>query len=167
MLANFGELRVFFGVERQIHKAYNSILQLRQSLPRVYYSYQVMEQAEHQTMPMFNLLNKRTGYSVYKNDAKRRTKQNVFSDLYPKLPDEKFDVIYADPPWDYNGKLQFDKSSTDAEDINLSKKIFISSAAFKYPTLKTNELMKFPVQKIANDDCILFCGHQILTYFRP
>lgn len=115
-----------------------------------------MEQAEHQTMPMFNLLNKRTGYSVYKNDAKRRTKQNILSDLYPKLPDEKFDVIYADPPWDYNGKLQFDKSSTDAEDIDLSKKIFISSAAFKYPTLKTNELMKLPVQKIANDDCLLF-----------
>ena len=77
-------------------------------------------------------------------------------DIYPKLPNKKFDVIYADPPWDYNGKLQFDKSSTDAERIDLSRKIFISSAAFKYPTLKTKELMKLPVQDIAKDDCLLF-----------
>jgi len=113
-----------------------------------------MEQAKQQTM--FNLPNKRTGYSVYKDDAKSRTKQNTLSDLYPKLPNKKFDVIYADPPWDYNGKLQFDKSSTDAEIIDLSRKIFISSAAFKYPTLKTGELMKLPVQDIAKDDCLLF-----------
>lgn len=103
-----------------------------------------------------SLSNKQTGYSVYKKDVKRRTRQNTLSDLYPKLPNKKFDVIYADPPWDYNGKLQFDKSSTDAERIDLSRKIFISSAAFKYPTLKTNELMKLPVQDIAKDDCLLF-----------
>lgn len=102
------------------------------------------------------LLNKQTGYSVYKNDAKRRTKQNTLSDLYPKLPNEKFDVIYADPPWDYNGKLQFDNSSKGAERIDLSRNIFISSAAFKYPTLKTSELMKLPVHEIAKDDCLLF-----------
>lgn len=113
-----------------------------------------MEQAKQQSM--FNLSNKRTGYSIYKDDAKSRIKQNTLSALYPKLPNKKFDVIYADPPWDYNGKLQFDKSSTDAERIDLSKKIFISSAAFKYPTLKTNELMKLPVQDIAKDDCLLF-----------
>ena len=123
-------------------------------LSHVYYSYQVMEQARQQTM--FNLSNKRTGYSIYKNEAKKRTKQNTLSDLYPKLPNKKFDVIYADPPWDYNGKLQFDNSSKDVERIDLSKKIFISSAAFKYPTLKTSELMKLPVQEIAKDDCLLF-----------
>ena len=99
---------------------------------------------------------RQTGYSIYNEDAKKRTKQNTLSDLYPKLPNKKFDVIYADPPWDYNGKLQFDNSSKDAESIDLSKKIFISSAAFKYPTLKTSELMKLPVQGIARDDCLLF-----------
>jgi N6-adenosine-specific RNA methylase IME4 len=113
-----------------------------------------MEQAEQQTM--FNLSLKRTGYSVYKTDVKHRIKQNTLSDLYPKLPNKKFDVIYADPPWDYNGKLQFDKSSTDAEHINLTKKIFVSSAAFKYPTLKTDELMRLPVRDIAKNDCLLF-----------
>lgn len=100
--------------------------------------------------------NKKTGYSIYKEEAKRRMKQNTLSELYPKLPNKKYDIIYADPPWDYNGKLQFDKSSTDVESIDLSKKIFISSATFKYPTLKTTELMKLPVQEIAKSDCLLF-----------
>ena len=99
---------------------------------------------------------KKTGYSIYNGDAKRRTKQNTLSSLYPELPKRKFDVIYADPPWYYNGKLQFDKSSKSKEKIDLSRKIFISSATFKYPTLRTNELMKLPVRKIAKDDCLLF-----------
>jgi N6-adenosine-specific RNA methylase IME4 len=99
---------------------------------------------------------KRTGYSVYSRDAKRRTKQGTLPRLYPELPDRKFDVIYADPPWHYNGKLQFDKTSRSKETIDLSKRIFISSAAFKYPTLTTSELMRIPVHKIAKDDCLLF-----------
>lgn len=101
-------------------------------------------------------MNKKTGYSIYKEEAVMRRKQNTLEDLYPKLPNKKFDIIYADPPWDYNGKLQFDNSSTDANSIDLSKKIFISSASFKYPTLKTKELKKLPVNEIANEDCLLF-----------
>lgn len=99
---------------------------------------------------------KQTGYSIYNEDNKRRTKQNTLPHLYPELPDKKFDIIYADPPWDYNGKLQFDKSSKDVEQIDLSRNIFISSASFKYPTLKINELMQIPIHKIAKDDCLLF-----------
>ena len=97
-----------------------------------------------------------TGYSIYKEEAKKRKKQNTLAELYPKLPNKKFDIIYADPPWHYNGKLQFDKSSKSKEKINISKKIFISTADFKYPTLKTDELMKLPVHEIAKDDCLLF-----------
>lgn len=101
-------------------------------------------------------MNKKTGYSIYNKDVKIRTKQNTLPSLYPKLPNKKFDIIYADPPWHYNEKLQFDKSSKSVEQIDSSKNIFISSAAFKYPTLKTSELMKIPVHKIAKDDCLLF-----------
>jgi len=101
-------------------------------------------------------MNKPTGYSIYKEDAKRRAKQNKLQSIFPKLPNKKFDIIYADPPWHYNGKLQFDKSSKSVDRIDLSRNIFISSAAFKYPTLKTNELMKIPIHKIAKDDCLLF-----------
>jgi len=97
-----------------------------------------------------------TGYSIYNEEAKKRTKQNPLPDLYPKLPTKTFDIIYADPPWHYNGKLQFDKSSKSKDKIDFSRKIFISSATFKYPTLKTSELMAIPIHKIAKDDCLLF-----------
>jgi len=97
-----------------------------------------------------------TGYSVYNEETKRRLKKNPMPDLYPRLPDREFDIIYADPPWHYNGKLQFDRSSTTADQIDLSKNIFISSAAFKYPTLKTSQMMNLPVQDIAKPDCLLF-----------
>lgn len=99
---------------------------------------------------------KKTGYSVYWKDAKARYKRSALASLYPKLPEHKFDIIYADPPWYYNGKLQFDRTSTSADRIDLSRKIFISSAGFEYPTLKTSELAKIPVQQIAKDDCLLF-----------
>jgi N6-adenosine-specific RNA methylase IME4 len=101
-------------------------------------------------------MNKPTGYSIYNEETKTRTKQNTFEELYPKFPDKKFDIIYADPPWDYGGKLQFDKSSTSADKLDVKRNIFISSASFKYPTLKLPELKKIPVLDIANDDCLLF-----------
>src|SRR3989344_4892729 len=113
-----------------------------------------MKEISQQTM--FGLSKKQTGYSIYNHDAKKRTRQNTLDELYPKLPNQKFDVIYADPPWNYNGKLQFDKSSAGVDKIDFSRKIFISSASFKYPTLKTEELKKLPVQEIANNDCLLF-----------
>lgn len=103
-------------------------------------------------------MRKPSGYSIYNEDVKKRTRQNPLSDerFYPQLPKTKFDIIYADPPWHYNGKLQFDKSSKDRENLDLSKNLFISTAGFKYPTLKTQEMMDIPIQKISKDDCLLF-----------
>ena len=97
-----------------------------------------------------------TGYKLYNAEQERRTQRNDLPEFYPDLPNEKYDIIYADPPWDYGGKMQFDKSSTKAADMKWDKNIFISSANFKYPTVKTKELKKIPIQKIANDDCLLF-----------
>jgi len=97
-----------------------------------------------------------TGYTIYNQEQKRRTKRNNLPSLYPDLPEEEFDIIYADPPWHYNGKMQFDKSSKGADNIDFQKKIFISSATFKYPTLKTKEMMKIPIQDIAKENCLLF-----------
>jgi len=98
----------------------------------------------------------KTGYAIYNEEVKQRTKQNSLASIYPELPNNKFDIIYADPPWHYNGKLQFDKSSKSKDEIDLSRNIFVSSASFKYPTLKTSELMKLRVDEIAKDDCLLF-----------
>lgn len=93
-------------------------------------------------------INKPSGYSIYNEDVKKRTKHNTLPKnmQYPKLPNKKFDIIYADPPWDYNKKLQYD----------ISKSLYISTASFKYPTIKTSEMMDIPVEKITNDDCLLF-----------
>jgi len=99
---------------------------------------------------------KQSGYSVYSRQQKSRMKQNTLVELYPPLPAEKYDIIYADPPWDYGGKLQFDRSSRGKETIDFSKNIFISAAVFKYPTLKLEELKKLAVSEIATDDCLLF-----------
>ena len=100
---------------------------------------------------------KPTGYSVYSRHQKTRTKRNTLAELYPPLPaEERYDIIYADPPWDYGGKMQFDRSSTTKEKIDLSREIFISSAAFKYPTLKIDELKKLGVKEIASEDSLLF-----------
>ena len=101
-------------------------------------------------------MNKQTGYSIYNKEVKQRVVKNTLPCSYPKLPNEKFDIIYADPPWNYNGKLQYDKSSKSKEKIDLSKRIFISTADFKYPTLKTSELMKIPINKISKDNSLLF-----------
>lgn len=87
-----------------------------------------------------------SGYSIYNKDVKKRTKHNPLPYTYPSLPKKKFDILYADPPWHYNGKLQYDTSKT----------LFISTSSFKYPTIKTQEMMKLPIQNIVNDDCLLF-----------
>lgn len=97
-----------------------------------------------------------TGYRIYSADQRQRTRYNDLPDLYPDLPNRKYDIIYADPPWDYGGKLQFDKSSTSAEKMDWSRGVFISSANFKYPTLKRDQLKRIPVHEIAADDCLLF-----------
>jgi len=101
-------------------------------------------------------MDKKTGYTIYKEDYKNREKKNTLEELYPKLPNKKYDILYIDPPWDYGGKLQFDKSSKNVDEIDLSRKIFISSASFKYPTLKMKELKKLPITDIAEEDSLMF-----------
>jgi len=97
-----------------------------------------------------------TGYSKYNPEAQKRKKINPLKELYPKLPSEKYDVIYADPPWDYGGKMQYDKTSIKSENIGFEREVFISAANFKYPTLKLKELKELDVSSIVADDCILF-----------
>lgn len=97
-----------------------------------------------------------TAYSLYSKQAKERTKINPLEDIYPQLPDKKYQIIYADPPWDYGGKMQYDKTTIKDENVGFEKKIFISSATFKYPTVKLKQLKELNVPSIAADDCILF-----------
>ena len=97
-----------------------------------------------------------SGYSKYHPDAKRREKKNPLEDIYPPLPAEQYEVIYADPPWDYGGKMQYDKSSIKALNVGFERTVFISAANFKYPTLTLKELKSLDISSIAADDCVLF-----------
>ena len=97
-----------------------------------------------------------SGYSIYNKAYKERTKINPLEGLFPNLPTEKYDIIYADPPWDYGGKMQYDKSCKKDENVGFEKNIFISSAIFKYPTVKLKDLKMLDVASISADDCILF-----------
>lgn len=97
-----------------------------------------------------------TAYSLYSKQARARTKINPLKELYPPLPAGKYQVIYADPPWDYGGKMQYDKTTIKSENIGFEKKIFLSSSTFKYPTLKLKQLKKLNIPSIADEDCLLF-----------
>ena len=97
-----------------------------------------------------------SGYSIYNVQYKERVKINPLQELYLPLPNKKYQVIYADPPWDYGGKMQYDKTSIKSENIGFKKKIFISSAELKYPTIKLKHLMDLDVESITDDNCLLF-----------
>lgn len=98
----------------------------------------------------------RTGYSIYNPDAKRRRRANPLSELYPSLPDGRYEILYVDPPWDYGGKMQYDLSSLKTHNENFERPVFISAADFKYPTLKLPELAELPMRDLASDDSLLF-----------
>ena len=57
----------------------------------------------------------------------------------PTLPEGKYSLIYADPPWRY------EFSQTDSRKIEN-----------QYPTMALDEIRDLPVADIAADDCILF-----------
>lgn len=52
----------------------------------------------------------------------------------------KYQIIYADPPWNYNDKALAGKRG----------------ASFKYSTLDTNRICALPIQNIAANNCVLF-----------
>lgn len=62
------------------------------------------------------------------------------------LPNKKYQIIYADPPWDYKGQTQHGgKGVSDT-----------GGAVRHYPCMKLKDLKKLPVGEIADKDCLLF-----------
>lgn len=57
-----------------------------------------------------------------------------------KLPHKKYKVIYLDPPWSYN-----DKNANGER-----------GAIFKYPCMSLHELIRMPIDRIADEDCAMF-----------
>ena len=66
--------------------------------------------------------------------------------LFPPLPPRQFDIIYADPPWDYRGQLQHaGEGSRDT-----------GGAIRHYPTVTLADLKSLNVPGICAQDCLLF-----------
>ncbi len=56
------------------------------------------------------------------------------------LPNKKYSIIYADPPWSYNDKMSGHSFSLDHE----------------YETQSKNWIVGLPIKDISNKDCVLF-----------
>lgn len=66
--------------------------------------------------------------------------------IFEPLPQTEFDIIYADPPWDYKGQLQHaGKNSNDT-----------GGAIRHYPTVTLKELKRLDVASISAPDSLLF-----------
>jgi N6-adenosine-specific RNA methylase IME4 len=59
---------------------------------------------------------------------------------------KQYDIIYADPPWDYKGQKQH--NGAGGKDTG--------SAAKHYGTLKLSDLKRLAVASVAAEDCLLF-----------
>jgi N6-adenosine-specific RNA methylase IME4 len=56
--------------------------------------------------------------------------------------DKKYNIIYADPPWNYNDKRTGKKMS--------------GGATNHYSTMKTRDIKEIPIKKITDNNCMLF-----------
>ena len=70
----------------------------------------------------------------------RRTVQRAKVEKAAKLPDAKFRVLYADPPWKYGDQL------TEA----------YGPTKFHYPAMSISELCALPVADLCEKDAVLF-----------
>lgn len=72
-----------------------------------------------------------------RREVRKLKKRQTAEDAGP-LPEGKFDVIYCDPPWEYDNTG------------------FLMSAEKQYPTMSTEDLQKLEVKNIYDDNCVLF-----------
>ena len=73
------------------------------------------------------------------NEVRREIKRAEVKEV-AKLPDAKFRVIYADPPWKYGDQL--------TEDYGPAK--------FHYPSMTITELCAMPIKSTTEPDAVLF-----------
>lgn len=59
----------------------------------------------------------------------------------PEIPNDKYQVVYADPPWEYNDKQDTEK---------------LGGAVKHYGTMSISDLCEIPVGEITQDNAVLF-----------
>lgn len=65
---------------------------------------------------------------------------------FDALPSQRFEIIYADPPWDYKGQRQH--NGEGGRDTG--------GAVVHYPTIRLEDLKRLAVPKIVSNNCLLF-----------
>lgn len=69
-----------------------------------------------------------------------------YNNNHPPFPDKKYQIVYADPPWDYKGQRQHNgRGGRDT-----------GGAVVHYPTVTTEEMKKWDIARITDDECLLF-----------
>lgn len=66
--------------------------------------------------------------------------------FFPPFPNDRFAILYVDPPWDYKGQLQHAGAGKGDS----------GGAVCHYPTVTLDILKTLPVSDIAEDDSLLF-----------
>jgi N6-adenosine-specific RNA methylase IME4 len=61
------------------------------------------------------------------------------------LPDGRFSILYADPPWHYDSQIQFREGGRAT-----------NGASSIYKTVKTEDMMKWDIPSLCEDNCLLF-----------
>lgn len=56
------------------------------------------------------------------------------------LPNKRYQIIYADPPWSYTDKCHAGKRG----------------AEYKYQCMSIDEIKTLPIQRVSDDNCVLF-----------
>lgn len=97
---------------------------------------------------------KRVIEKIEKKEAKdirqalQQIKHEELKERVIELPKDKYNVIYADPPWDI-GSFVLDKWESPLED--------------KYPTMSSDELKRMDIPNLCADDCVLFMWSTLTT----
>lgn len=95
---------------------------------------------------MDTLFEKVDARRVAKDPFTRRGGKRRGEALFPDFPDGRFEIVYADPPWDYKGQLQH--AGPRSRDTG--------GAVKHYPTVTLDMLCELDVPRITATDSLLF-----------
>jgi N6-adenosine-specific RNA methylase IME4 len=84
------------------------------------------------------------GERVTTNLVKRGEMEKAKARVAPEMPSEKYNVIYADPPWKYTSGEQH---------ANTEQKTVIGT---HYPSMSLEEICALPISEIADNNAALF-----------
>ena len=82
----------------------------------------------------------------------------VSATMFPPFPEGEFDIIYADPPWNYKGQLQHNGSGNGTT----------GGAEAHYCTVTLGDLLQLQVKSVDRQKLhSCSCGHPAHIWIKP